>query len=451
MNIVNGEISEDIKYFAYYDVLTDIPNRTYFIIKLNEEFNKINTKSISKISLFFIDIDNFLKINQTYGHDFGDMVLKATADRLKCSMQKQQILGRIGSDEFALLMVNCENIDEVKSKSEQLAKLFDAAIEIDNNKIFITISMGVFMFPDYGETPEEIFKKTEIALRNAKNLGKNRCVFFNENMKIELTEKMKIENDLVKAVESNNEFILHYQPLINIDSMEIYGVEALLRWKHPQMGLLTPIHFIDIIEQNGMINKIGKIVLNEACNEIKRLHSLGYGNLCMSVNISENQLEDDSFLDIVKNILENTKIETKYLCLEITERVLINPTKKIIDSFIKLRNMGIKIFIDDFGTKYSSLNYLKNLPVDGIKIDKSFIDEIDSSEKDIIIIKSIVNLAHELNLDVIAEGVERHKQLSCLKNIRCNKIQGYFYSKPVSSGKLECFLDKFNKLWDKKV
>lgn len=256
--------------------------------------------------------------------------------------------------------------------------------------------------------------------------------------------KEKTGDEMHTALKKN-EFVVYYQPQVDINTMKIYGLEALVRWDHPERGVLIPLHFMDTVEKSGMINELGKFVLYEACSEIRRCHERGHPSLIISVNICPSQFEDNSFLPFLQKTLERTKVSPKCLIFEITERQRLIPNECTLDIILKLRNMGIKVFVDDFGTKYSSLDYLRQFVIDGIKIDKSFIDEIDSSEKDMIITKNIVNLAHELNLEVVAEGVEREEQLYSLRKINCNKVQGFIFSKPVSSDKLNSILDRFNK------
>ena len=243
----------------------------------------------------------------------------------------------------------------------------------------------------------------------------------------------------------NNEFVLYYQPQIDISTMKTYGVEALIRWNHPKKGILSPVHFIDIAEQNGMINEIGKFVIYKACSEIKKCHDLGYPDLYMSINICPRQLEDIFFITFLQTTLKKIHISPEYLIFEITEGQYLNHDEHTLDNISKLKDIGIKIYIDDFGMKYSSLSWLRQFSINGIKIDKSFIDEIHSSRKDFIITESIVNLANALNIEVIAEGVEKKEQLDCLRKMNCNKIQGFIFSKPVSMDKLISTLDKLNK------
>jgi EAL domain-containing protein (putative c-di-GMP-specific phosphodiesterase class I) len=322
---------------------------------------------------------------------------------------------------------------------EKIIDIFNIPFILKDKTIKISINIGISICPDDSSQVDSVLKYGEIALNYAKRTTKSKYEFFNSDMYESVIKKQIIQIDIFNAIH-NNEFILYYQPQFDMETRTVYGMEALLRWRHPELGVLSPAYFIDILEQNEMINEVGKFVLAEACNEIKKWHQRGYDDLSISVNISEMQLQDPSFFNFVQDLLEKTKLEPKYLHFEITERILIHPVEKILNVLSRLRNIGIKIFIDDFGTKYSSLNYLYNLPTDGIKIDKSFIDKIQNSERNFIIIKNIIQLAYELNLEVVAEGVERAEQLNCLVDINCNRIQGFIFGKPVSSDHFIDFL-----------
>ncbi|WP_446899827.1 bifunctional diguanylate cyclase/phosphodiesterase [Clostridium sp. LBM24168] len=426
---------DEIRYLAYYDVTTNLPNKLFLIMKLNEYFCKSRLYSNFNMALIVIDIDKFKIINNIYGSELSDNLLKKVADTLKKRLKKNDILSSLDRDKFAILSTNFKDMDEIESRAKEFLNIFDRIIEIDNKKIYITVCIGISVYSDSIKNASEMLKMSDIALFNSKKIGKNSYSIYNEVMNDNLMDKVKIEIELKEAI-SEKKFTLYYQPQIDTNIMQIYGVEALLRWNHPKRGTTSPAYFIDIAEQNGMINDIGKFVLNRACSEMKKLEDMGYGNIRMSINISESQLEDSSFFKFVEHVLSETGVKPEYLCFEITERILINPTKKILNMLFAFKNMGIKIFVDDFGIKYSSLNYLTCIPMDGIKIDKSFIDKIENSGRDIIILKNIVNLALELNLEIIAEGVETERQLNFLKQINCNKIQGFIFSRPVSFDRL---------------
>jgi diguanylate cyclase (GGDEF)-like protein len=426
---------DEIRYLAYYDTTTNLPNKLFLIKKLNEYLSKFNLVPNFKMSLIVVDVDKFKTIDNIYGSELGDSLLKKVAETLQIQLKENDILSSLDRDKFAILVTDFKEVDDIESRVEKFLKMFDKIIEIDNKKLYITVSIGISFYFKNIKDAGEMLKMSDIALLNSKKSGKNSYSIYSESMNNNLADRVKIEIELKEAI-AKKEFVLYYQPQIDTNISQIYGVEALLRWNHPQRGIISPGYFIDIAEQNGMINEIGKLVLYEACSQFKELDSLGYGNIHMSVNISENQLEDDSFLKFVEHVLDKTEVTPNCLCFEITERILMNPAKKVLDTLFKFKDMGIKIFVDDFGIKYSSLSYLTYLPLDGIKIDKSFIDEIESSSKALIILKNIVNLAHELNLEIVAEGVETKGQLGYLKNIACSKIQGFIFSRPLSFDKL---------------
>lgn len=442
-DITNRKIyEEDIRYQAYYDYLTNLPNRLFLNKKLNEKINTAADSKDYKFAVFIIDIYDFKIINNTFGQEIGDRILALVAEKLKAYKIEKEILFRLSADEFLLLHMDYKDIKEVEQRVKEVISIFDDNLEMDCRKIKIEVNIGVTLFPNDGNDADKLLSNTYVALNDSKKLGKNRYSFFSKKMSDELINKMNIEAELAKAID-NDEFILYYQPQININKMTLYGLEALIRWKHPKLGIVSPAYFIDIAEQNGMINSIGKFVIYEACKELKKLHNEGFNNLVMSVNVSVKQLKDKTFYDYFEKIIKETKVNTKFINIEITEGTLLNSSSIELNTLELLRNNGIKIFIDDFGTKYSSLNYIYRLPVDGIKIDKSFIDEIKKSKKEFIILRDIIGLANEINIDVIAEGVEYPEQLESLRNINCKKVQGYIFDKPIAPESIVNCLSKY--------
>jgi diguanylate cyclase (GGDEF)-like protein len=433
----------DLEYLKYYDEITSIPNRLFLTMQLNRFINKsiLNNR---KIAVFSIDIDNFEKINDVYKDKVVQTLLRKIAFILKSSLEFKDMLCKLEGSKFCVVIVDYGNVLDIKLKAEKFLGLFNRLFNINKEKIFVTVCIGIFLFTKRVKDIENIFKYSNIALNNAKRNGNNKYKIYNKEMNIEILNNIKIENELRTAI-SNKEFVVYYQPQVDIHEKEIYGVEALIRWNHPS-GMRLPNQFIDIVEKNGMINEIGKFVFYESCIQMKKMESLGYKDIHMSVNISKMQLEDKRFVSYVTSTLKDMKIDPRYICFEITERVLVEKSKSILRVLFEIKKIGVKIFIDDFGTKYSSLNYLTYLPVDGIKLDKSFIDSIKIHEKHLIIINHIVALSHDLNIDIVAEGVETDKQLRYLKSIGCNKIQGFIFSKPLNSEKLNKILkDKSNR------
>lgn len=430
---------EEIRYQLYYDYLTNLPNRLSLINKLNE---KINAVADYKAAVFIIDINNFKIINNTFGEEIGDKILVLAAEKLEKYKNKQESLYRLDADEFLLLLSDYKNEKEVEQRAEDIINIFKDYFEISCKNINIRVNIGTVVFPDNGDNADELLHNGYVALHNSKKIGADRYTFFSKAMSDELINKVKLETELARAIE-NKEFILYYQPQVNICNNKVYGLEALIRWNHPERGILSPAYFIDIVEQNGMINSIGKFVLYEACSELKRLHDKGFNKLVMSVNVSVKQLEDKDFYDYFEQTLIETKVDPKFIDIEITEGVLLNSSIAEINILKLLRETGSKVFIDDFGTKYSSLNYIYKFPVDGIKIDKSFIDEIKKSEKEFIVLKNIITLAKDIDIDVIAEGVEDSEQLEKLQTINCDKVQGYIFDKPIASENIVDCLNKY--------
>lgn len=430
-----------IKYERNREVLLDFCNLNYSI----SSFKKLiynHFKKDDKFAVCLLDISNFKFYNYRFGYEYGDAVLTTVFYKVQQAIRDIGKVYRFGGNTLLILLKDIISENEVENVVKGILKIFDYPIDIGKEQIRISTNIGIAIYPHDSTNIEAILKYAEMALTYSKKCHNDKYKFFEQTMHHETIERGKVEGELINAI-YNNEFILYYQPQVDINTMKVFGTEALLRWRHPKKGILAPSYFIDIVEQNGMINEIGKFVFHQACKELKRWHKLGFCNLCMSINVSETQFGDASFLSFIDEVLEKTQVEAKYINVEITERILINPSKSILNTLSALRNKGMKILIDDFGTKYSSLNYLYCFPIDGIKIDKSFIDRIESSEKELIITKNIVKLAHELNIEIIAEGVEQKEQLQMLKKINCEKIQGFIFGKPVAADEFINFLNKF--------
>lgn len=417
-------------------------NLNYSISSFNELIYK-HIKKKDKAVVCLLNISNFKLYNYKFGYEYGDKILEAVFNKVKKNIKNMGYIYRCGCDILIFLFNEITYKSDVITIIDGILNIFNNPIRVGEEKLKIVINMGICIYPDDSIEIDNILKYAEIALSCSKKNYIDKYKFFKYGMYEDIMSRGKIEADIVNAI-YNDEFILYYQPQVDVKTMKVYGMEALLRWNHPERGIIPPIYFIDIVEQNGMINEIGKLVFEKACSQLKIWNELGYDNLSMSVNISEKQLEENSFLTFIENILKKTQVNPKYINIEITERILMNSTENILNILSALRQKGMKIFIDDFGTKYSSLNYLYRFHVDGIKIDKSFIDKIQYSEKEYIITKNIVNLAQELNIDVVAEGVEESAQLKKLGIINCTKIQGFIFQKPVVANEFIDFVNKFN-------
>lgn len=421
-----NEYKEKLQHIAYHDQLTGLQNR----LALNKKMHCLmKEKHINKFALLYIDIDKFKNINDTMGHSFGDALLLQVSDRLK-SLNNKEAIYRISGDEFIILIDKFNNKEEIERNAINIIKVFKTPLLVDENNVFITVSIGVSLYPEHGIDVDTLLKNADIAVFKAKESGRNRIVFYNEPMNDDIIERMYIEKNLWLAL-VNNEFELHYQPQFDLETECITGFEALIRWNNMELGMISPDRFIGIAEDTHLIIPIGMWVLKNACVFLHKLHQLGYQELNISVNISILQLLQDEFVGMVMDIIASTGISAKHLELEITESILMESYETIASKLKLLRAQGIKIALDDFGKGYSSLNHLKSLPITTLKIDKVFIDTIADNESNKSFTDLIVKLGRSLNLCVIAEGVETSEQKDYLIKHKCNKMQGYLFSKPL--------------------
>ncbi|CAH1210267.1 hypothetical protein PAECIP111892_03447 [Paenibacillus auburnensis] len=417
---------EKYRQLAYNDVLSGLPNRLSLTEAL-EQF--IRDHSGGHAALFFLDIDNFKYINDTMGHTFGDELLVKVGERLLELSDSRSRHFRFGGDEFVILFQDSKGFAEVTAYADSLVQGFREPFQLDDSIVHISTSIGIAQYPDNGVNAEELLKNADIAMYKAKEAGKGTYVIYGRDMQQHFDERMVIESHLRNAI-ANHELSLHYQPLVDTASGGIWGFEALIRWNSPVLGFVSPLSFIKIAEDCRLIVPIGEWVLRTACQFIKDLHGQGYEGYHISVNISVIQLMLDDFTDMVLGILQETGLPPEYLELEITESIFMESFEAISTKLESLKEMGIGIALDDFGTGYSSLSYLKQLPITTLKIDKSFIDSIDTPNN-MSLARSIVTIGHDMGLNVTAEGVETPEQLAFLERTSCDKIQGYFISKPI--------------------
>ncbi len=444
IDITYRKLSEEkIRFMAYYDSLTELPNRMFFIDKLNELLESTNDND-SEGAVLFIDLDNFKNINDTMGHNYGDKLLIYFARKLKTWINTEDIICRLGGDEFILIHPNADEA-EVMSYAKSILKLFDQPSEIDGKRIYVTVSIGIALYPKDGTDTNNILKNAEAAMYEAKDLGKNRFELFNWDMYLKLTRKTHIERILRYAIE-NDELIINYQPQYDAKNNHIFGFEALLRLNSKELGLISPLEFIPIAEEYGHITKIGQWVINESCKQAVKWSQKGYQFKSIGVNISSVDLQQTDFHECIEEIIKNTGVNPEILELEITESVLMESVDSSIATLKQLMNMGISIALDDFGTGYSSLSYLRKIPINTLKIDKSFIDNITSNQKEASIINIIIDMAHSLGLNVVAEGVEKKEQLLVLKERNCDYIQGYYFSKPLPVDEIDKLFEKDNDI-----
>jgi diguanylate cyclase (GGDEF)-like protein len=385
-------------------------------------------------ALLFIDLDRFKFINDSMGHSFGDLFLKRVSQRLQSLLAESGELYRHGGAELCIVLARCEEI-EAGMAAQRLVEGLSVPIVIDGSEYFTSPSIGISLFPQNGQDQDTLIKLADIAMYHVKKSGGNGYQFYDAALNEENSHKMKVEHELRRAIRLN-QFIVHYQPKVNLHTGQIIGVEALMRWQHPESGLVPPLEFIPVAEETGLIVPIGRWVLEKACRQMKAWHDAGFASLSIAVNISPRQLKDKDLIRVVAQVLLETGLDPHYLEIEITESVMEN-MKESSYMLTELKKLGVRISMDDFGTGYSSLSYLKHLPIDYIKVDKSFVDDITTNPKDEAIIKTIVDMGHHLQLGVVAEGIENEQQLMSLREHRCNVGQGYFFSKPLPPVQVE--------------
>ncbi|HCJ57477.1 putative bifunctional diguanylate cyclase/phosphodiesterase [Lutispora sp.] len=418
------------------DPVTYLPNRMQFFQRLDIEVGCCKAGD-AKLAIFSLDLDNFKDINDAFGYEYGDIVLRKSAEQLRKIIGKRGLVCRFGGDQFAAFISDVKDEEEALHIGESIASLFRGIIRVDDYEMLCRASVGIALYPNHGKEYKALIKNADTAMQNAKSSGKSQCKLYESTMAIEIKSRTLLEVELKKAVDEK-QFLLHYQPVLDYKSGRITKAEALIRWDHPQCGLILPSEFINIAEEDGLIISMGEWVLKTACEQCKTWHDNGCP-LSVSVNISAIQLKNNFFAESVRNILNTTGLDPKYLELEVTESELIKRIDENIDKLKELRNMGVRIALDDFGTGYSSLSYLYMLPISDLKIDKSFIDEVCSDRRIEAIIDGIILLSKGLDLDVTAEGVEKEEQFKLLANKGCDCIQGYYISRPLEAGRLEEF------------
>ena len=434
---------EQIKYIAYHDTLTGLPNRNLLnellvhSITLAERNNKC-------MAVLFLDIDGFKMINDSKGHGMGDQILQEVAERLLKTLRKSDVIARHGGDEFIVIIEELDNCSGVELIANKIINCFQEPFHLENQDYFLTTSVGVAVYPADGQTPDMLIKNADIAMYKAKENGKNQYLFCTPVMKDVANETMELSTNLYRAIEKN-ELELYYQPQLSCHNNQIMGVEALIRWRHPVMGLISPAKFIPIAEKTGLILPIGEWVLRTACQQNKKWQEQGLPKIRMGVNLSLRQFHNNDLLNLVEAVLKETKLAPQYLELEITETIAMKEKSYIINTLNAFRQIGVSIAIDDFGTEYSSLSYLKHLPVDRLKVAMQFIRGIGIDHKDEALAKGIIVLAKSIGMNVIAEGVETKEQLEFLKNHNCDEIQGYYFFKPLAEAEMTKLLITYNK------
>lgn len=432
------QAEQHIQQLAYFDSLTGLPNRTLLHDRLNQILEQ-SKREEKHVGVVFLDIDSFKWINDTLGHAGGDTLLKAVAERLKHRLRASDTCARLGGDEFVIVLSAVQHVQDVSHATRDIMDALSLPFELDGQELFITASIGIAIAPLDGEDVGNLLKNADTAMYAAKEAGKNTYKFFSKEMNQRAVERMSLESNLRRALE-REEFSLSYQPQIDTQTGRIVGMEALLRWNHFDMGLVSPGKFIPVAEETGLIVPIGEWVLRTACAQAQSWVDAGYSRIRVAVNISGVQFKQGNLTAVVRQVLEETGLNPVNLEIELTESVLMENAASAATMLRELKSLGVHLAIDDFGTGYSSLTYLKNFPIDRLKIDQLFIRDITTNPDDASISEAIIALAHSLKLDVIAEGVETREQMDFLRLLNCHEMQGYYFSRPVSQEKIHQLL-----------
>jgi len=446
------QAAEKASYLAYHDGLTGLPNRYLFNDRVKQALAHAQRDN-HLAAILFIDVDNFKQINDTMGHHAGDQLLEGLAKRLTVYLRQtdsvirvspghiDQIIARVGGDEFVVLLTRICDKQSVTVAVRRILDLLSSPFNIDAQNVFVTVSVGIAIFPSDGKNIETLLVNADAAMYHAKERGKNNYQYYSESMNKFALERFVVENKLRRGLDQK-EFMLFYQPQVDISTGKMTGVEALIRWLQPDLVLVKPGQFIPLAEETGLILPIGEWVLHTACRENRAWQMAGLPPMHTTVNVSAIQFKQDNFVETVSRILKETQLNPRFLQLELTETTIMQHSQSTIEKLQALQAMGVQIAIDDFGTGYSSLNYLKRFPLSTLKIDYSFVKELDTSINDQILVGAIVNLAHSFNLKVVAEGLERREQLAFLHSCGCEEVQGYLICPPVSSELLIEFVKK---------
>ncbi len=432
---------EEIRFLAYHDALTGLPNRKAFYSRLEDNILQSQghaghkrRHNLSRWALIFMDVDRFKYINDTLGHEIGDALLRIIAERLRESIRKSDHVFRLGGDEFTIILNALHNMTDIVKIAQKIRDAVAQPCLIQEHSLYVTISLGISLYPDDGGDVENLVKKADMAMYAAKE-EKEGYRFFTEEMNQKALERMNLESSLRHALQEN-QFMLYYQPLVD-EHHRIVGTEALLRWEHPQFGLIGPVKFIPIAEETGAIVSIGKWVMYTACQQTARWHQMGFPDFYVAINLSARQFREPDLVDVVMHVLEITGLPPRCLKLEVTESGIMDDPAEAALKMQELRQRGVHFSIDDFGTGYSSLSYLKRFPIDTLKIDRSFVTDATTNTDDQEIIKTIIAMAHSLHMNIVAEGVETREQEEFLAYHGCQMMQGFFFGRPMTAENLE--------------
>jgi diguanylate cyclase (GGDEF)-like protein len=428
------QAEERVQFLAYYDALTGLPNRTLLQDRLAKALASARRQK-EKVALLFLDLDRFKDINDSLGHSVGDLLLQQVAERLKTWAREQDTVARLGGDEFLIMLTHLKNIPDAAVAAERLMDAMSAEFIVQGGSLNIGCSVGISIFPEHGADGDHLIKNADAAMYGAKENGRNNLRFFTEEMNAQAVERLTLENSLRLALDKQELFLM-YQPQVEIATGRITGLEALLRWQHPELGLVPPDKFIRIAENSGQIMAIGEWVLRTACSQSQRWQDEGLSAVTVAVNVSAVQFRQGGFCELIRRVLGETGLAAQYLELELTEGLLLADAAVASSVLQELKEMGLTLAIDDFGTGYSSFSYLRQFRVSKLKIDRSFIRDVVANPDDAAITAAIISMAKSLNLKVIAEGVENEEQMAFLRAHQCDEIQGYYFSRPLTVDKV---------------
>jgi len=437
-------VEENLQQLAYFDSLTGLPNRLLFNDRLKQSLAEAKRQK-KCIAIMLLDLDHFKNVNDSMGHDIGDKLLCEVATRLNNGIREADTLARLGGDEFALIFSDTAEIMDAGLMARHLLSRLKTPIKIDGRELFASASIGITIYPTDAEDADSLLKFADSAMYHAKDMGRNAFKFYSSEMTASIQTRMNLEDALRQALK-HNEFILHYQPQVNILSGEVTGVEALIRWQDKEGNFIPPLDFIPLAEETGLIVPIGQWVLETTCKQLSVWHAAGYQQLTASVNVASRQFRENEFEFTVKKAIKMFSLKPNMLELEITESLLLENSDDVLQTLENIKSAGTKLAIDDFGTGYSSLSYLKRFPIDRVKIDQSFVRDLVVDKDDLAIVKAIIALANSLHLDIVAEGVENAEQLELLRIEGCQNYQGYFYARPMDAESLSVLLKEKNKI-----
>jgi diguanylate cyclase (GGDEF)-like protein len=431
------ELEQALHYRAFHDSLTDLPNRTLFVDRIEVAMARAAARGTT-VAMMFLDLDNFKVVNDSLGHAVGDQLLVALTDRIKGCLRLEDTLARLSGDEFAILFEEIWGEDDAVRLAERIQEQLQNPFSIDHRELYVAASIGIVVSGPTHTTPGDLLRDADLAMYRAKANGKGRCEVFNHTMNVHFTERLALESNMRRSIE-RGELRVHYQPIVRLDDESVVGFEALVRWEHPQRGLIPPSEFIPIAEETGMIVPLGAWVLEESCRQVQqwqdeRCHGR---SLLLSVNVSARQFQSPDLVETVAEVLQRTGFNPTSLKLELTESLMMRDVERTTQRLHELKALSIQLVIDDFGTGYSSLAYLRQFPITVLKIDRTFVNRLGTDPQDDAIVRSIVTLSRDLGMEVVAEGIETTEQLKTLRALGCDYGQGYYFSRPLPSAQAE--------------